>query len=106
MGVNLEKTDLSPKSQGKNIQQMKEIYEDLKEARPVLVPKKRKRNERNAEDQTRGGGPSHPTRETALVQIGNESVEKDSAVALACHKLYLLTGNGEVQKRRALLRNS
>jgi hypothetical protein len=101
-------------SQGKNIAQMKQIYDDNKTKIPKPKPRKRKRvdvnnteteNETENETGTTLLGPGRPTKDDALLREANENDDDETfgQSQMAMREVQLLSSNGTIRKKIKIL---
>jgi hypothetical protein len=95
-------------SQGKNITQMKAIYNEKKNPDTKTKSRKRKRKapqQNNVDDNpTVIVGPGRPTKDDGLLRDAqNEENSSDDEAIYAFREVLLLTGNGTIRKKTKLL---
>ena len=96
-------------SQGKNIEQMKAIYNsEKKPAKPASRKRKRKEPEQNKEENEKVTvvvGPGRPSKDEGLLRDAQneEDSNNDDESIYAFREVLLLTGNGTIRKKTKLL---
>jgi hypothetical protein len=97
-------------SQGKNIEQMKAIYNsEKKPAKPSSRKRKRKEPEQNKEENEKVTvvvvGPGRPSKDEGLLRDAQneEDSNNDDESIYAFREVLLLTGNGTIRKKTKLL---
>jgi hypothetical protein len=94
-------------SKGKNILQMKEIYEASSKAKPVPKPRssrKRKHVEIGTETESTMQGPGRPTKDDGLLrEANNEDDSEDSGTQMHMREVQLLSNSGGVRKKTKIL---